>query len=121
MAQQLNKANGTQLAVVGTEHTLLTETGSGIFTLMVDLVNMVAGDAVTLRAYTKVLTGGTAHLIYGQTFGNAQGDGVTVGSKAGGMVIVKSPPIESPFQLVWTLTQELGTGRNFPWREDQIG
>lgn len=121
MSFTLNKATNTQTAVIGTEHTLLTETTSGVFVLFVDLAVLAAGDIVELRAYTKVHTGdANPLLLFEQSYANIQGDGAAPGSSAKGPVHVKSPPIESPFSLVWTLKQVAGTGRSFEWREDQL-
>lgn len=121
MALNLAKSVGTQTAVIGTEHTLLTEGAAGIYTLTVQLKNMVAGDTVELRAYEKVLTGDANEtLVFEQSYANKQGDGAAPGSSAAGPVIVKSVPVESPFSLKWTLKQTAGTGRAFDWREDQI-
>lgn len=120
MALILDKSRGTQTATINTEHTLLTEAASGIYVLFLDLVNLAAADIVELRAYSKVLTAGTSHLVFEQSYANKKGDGLSAGSSGKGPVIVKSPPIESPFQLVWTLKQVAGTGRAFDWREDQL-
>ena len=121
MALALDKSHGTQTATIGTEHTLLTESAAGIYTLTVQLKNMVNGDVLELRAYAKVLTGDANPLcVYEQSYAHAQGDGAAAGSSAKGAVVVKSPPVESPFSLIWTLKQTAGTGRSFDWREDQI-
>lgn len=122
MALTLDKSHGTQAATVGTEHTLLTEATVGIFALFVNLKNMVDGDIVELRAYTKVLTGDANPLcIFEQSYKDQQGDAASAGSSAKGPVHVKSPPVENPFSLIWTLKQVAGTSRNFDWREDQLG
>lgn len=121
MAQQLNKANGTQTATIGTEHTLNTQTDSGVYIVGVNLKNMVAGDALQLRAYTKILTGDAqSWLAYEAEFANAEGDGAAVGSSAEGEVLAFSVPIASPFSLTFTLKQTAGTGRSFDWRVDQL-
>lgn len=121
MAFTLNKSNGTQAAVINTEHTLLTEATSGVFVLFVNLKNMVNGDVLELRAYAKTLTGDANELlVFEQSYANLQGDGAAAGSSANGPVHVKSPPLESPFSLKWTLKQVAGTGRSFDWREDQL-
>lgn len=121
MALNLNKDNGAQTASIGTEHTLVTEGDSGIYVLFVNLENMVNGDVLELRAYTKVLTGdANSFLAFEQFYSNDQGDNAAPGSSAKGAVVVKSPPIESPFELVWTLKQTAGTGRVFDWRQDQL-
>jgi hypothetical protein len=122
MALVLDKSHGTQTATAGgTEDTLLTESTSGIFVLFTNIENLADGESVELRAYTKVLTGDTAHLVYEQSYSHKPGDAAAVGGPGKGPVIVKSPPIESPFQLIWSLRQINGTARSFKWREDQIG
>jgi len=121
MAFTLAKSTGTQSATIGTEHTLLTESAGGIFVLFVQLKNMAAADVLELRAYAKVLTGDANELlVFEQSYANIQGDGAAAGSSAKGPVAVKSPPLESPFSLKWTLKQTAGTGRSFDWREDQL-
>ncbi len=104
------KASGTQTAVITTEHTLDTEADVGIYVFMVNLVNLANGDVVILRAKTKVLTGDTAASIYTAVYSHSQG----------GTPIVASPPITSMHQLIITLEQSAGTGRNFPWSLLQI-
>lgn len=123
MSQNLNIANGTKTATAGgTEDTLDTESSAGVFTLTVNLKNMVNGDIVVLRAYQKVLTGdGQQWLCYSATFPNKAGDAAAVGSNAQGDVVTVSPPIVSgAASLVFTLTQTAGSARDFPWRVDQL-
>jgi hypothetical protein len=121
MAQTFDKAHGTQSATVGTEHTLDTESAAGIFTVTVDLTNMVSGDTVIIRAYEKALTGGTDKLLYtSPMYQGVQGDAAAPGSKAVGEVLVQSDPVVSAFECVFTLHQVAGTSRNFDWRVDQL-
>lgn len=98
------EGSGTQTAVISTEHTLITETEAKTLVLIVDTVNMVAGDELELRVKMKVLTGGTAALAYYAVFANAQADPIKL-----------SIPITAPFGCVATLKQTAGTGRNFDW------
>ncbi len=100
-------ANGTQTAVVGTEHTLSTLTGPKTFTLTVDTVNMVfaaTNDEVELKIKTKALTGGTERLAYYAYFVGAQD-----------MPIKISIPCPVPYTATVTLKQVAGTARNFDW------
>lgn len=121
MALTLDKANGTETATAGgTEDTIVTDTDSGIYVLVVDLQNLVNGESVEFRAYVKVLTGDNEELVYEQSYSHKQGDGAGPGSIGKGPVIVKSPPIESPFSVTFTLRQINGTGRAFKWRLDQL-
>jgi len=97
-------ASGSQLAVIGTEHTLDTRTSAGTYQLQVDLSNLLDGDAVELRVKSKARSAeGTAKLAYLATFSHAQGS-----------PIVFSIPVMSTY-VVFTLKQTGGTGRTFVW------
>lgn len=121
MSQTFDKAHGTQTTVVGTEHTLNTESIAGIFTVTVDLTNMVSGDTVIIRAYQKALTGGTDKLLYtSPMYSGLQGDAAAPGSKAVGEVLVQSDPIVSAFECVFTIHQIAGSARTYDWRVDQL-
>lgn len=97
-------ANGTQTAVVTTEHTLATEATAGVYVLMVDLSNLVNGDVVELRLKTRVLTGDTSLQLWTAVYANVQAD-----------VLCVSLPVASPFEIIATLKQTAGTARNFKW------
>lgn len=104
-------ASGTQSATVTTEHFLSSPNVAGVFTLHVDLVNMVAGDAVTLRIYQMTLTGGTQRVAYIETFQGAQ--------PADALIAVSVPignELTDTNSLRMSLQQTLGTSRNFPWK-----
>lgn len=104
-------ANGTQSATVTTEHFLTSPNEAGIYTFHVDLVNMVAGDAVELRIYQMVLTAGTQRVAYLEAFQGAQPTDA---------LIAISVPISNELTdtnaLRFSLKQTLGTSRNFPWK-----
>lgn len=104
-------ASGTQAATVTTEHFLSSPNAAGVYTLHVDLVNMVAGDYVELRIYQMVLTGGTQRVAYLETYQGAQ---------PAGALIAISVPISNELTdtnaLRFSLLQTLGTSRNFPWK-----
>jgi hypothetical protein len=117
------KASGTQLAVINTEHTLNAGSfdDNGVYVLSVNTRNMVNGDVLELRAYTKVLTGdANPSLVYESAYAHAQGDGAAPGSSAGGEIDKISIPIPSPYSVTFTLKQTAGTGRNFDWRVDTL-
>ena len=107
------EANGTQTAIIGTEHTLHENAGAKVFVLKVNTKNMVNGDEVELRIYDKVLTGSPQDLAYFASYAHIQAEkvkpsipipaeGFTVGFKA-------------------TLKQTVGTGRAFEWSVVSIG
>jgi hypothetical protein len=105
------QGSGTQTATVTTEHTLLDVAIAGTFTLHVDTVNMVAGDALELRIYQMVLTAGTRRVAYYAFYADAQ---------LADDLIKISVPISNELTdagaLRFTLRQSLGTSRNFPWK-----
>lgn len=104
-------ASGTQSATVTTEHFLSSPNEAGVFTLHVDLVNMVAGDYVELRVYQMVLTGGTQRVAYLYTFQGAQ--------PTDGLIAISVPisnELTDTNSLRFSLKQTLGTSRNFPWK-----
>lgn len=99
-----SKNDGSQTAVISTEHTLDTITDAGSFVLMVDMNAMVLGDKLTLRAKVKVRSVGTTRLAYTANYSQNQGEPVAI-----------SIPIASVNEVVFTLEQTAGTGRVFPW------
>lgn len=96
--------SGTQTATIDTEHTLDTETTAGVYVLVVDASNMVNGDVVTFRLKTKYATGGTSRLAFEATYAHAQA-----------MPNIYSPPVPVDTEIVATLEQTDGTGRDFYW------
>lgn len=106
-------ASGTQTATITTEHFLSSPNVAGVFTLHVDLINMVAGDYLEIRVYQMVLTGGTQQVAYLDAF---QGGDIAVREDK----IVISVPISNELtdtnSLRFSIKQTLGTGRNFPWK-----
>jgi len=96
--------SGTQTATIDTEHVLATETEAGVYILVVDTANMINGDVVILKIKTKYASGGTSRLAFSATFANAQAE-----------LNKYSPPIPIDAEIICTLEQTDGTGRNFPW------
>ena len=96
--------SGSQTATLDTEHTLDTETGAGVYVLVVDMNNLVDGDVVILRIKTKNKTGSTSRLAYQSTFANAQTE-----------INKYSPAIPVDTEIICTLEQTDGTGRDFDW------
>lgn len=94
----------TQTAVIDTEHTLDTETTAGTYVLVVDCVNLALGDIVEFRIKTKAASGAASGLAYSQTYAHAQSE-----------VIKYSPPVPTDTEIICTLKQTAGTGRDFTW------
>lgn len=105
----IDKDQGTQLAVIDTEHTLLDSTDSGIYELVVDTSNMVNGDITVLREYKAVNTGEVPTLHNTYSLGHLQEEQVTT-----------SFPISVVHRFKYTLEQTDGTGRNFDWAVVQL-
>lgn len=97
-------ANGSQTAVISTEHTLATDITGQTYVLVVDCANLAMGDTVELRVYTKCRSGGTERLAYLRSYTNTQGE-----------LIKYSVPIPADISCKATLTQTAGTGRVFEW------
>lgn len=105
-------ASNSQTAVIGTEHTLYTETGTtpAFYVFEVDLAAMVEAatpDLVELRIYKILLTGGTERLTRLTYYVGAPDE-----------KIVRSEPIPADVANAprFTLKQTQGTARAFPWK-----
>lgn len=104
-----SKANGSQTAIISTEHTLDTITDAGSYVLGVDVSNMALGDKLTLRIKTKIRSVGTTRTTYVANYVNVQS-----------ILNVLSIPIASPHEFVATLEQTAGTGRVFNWEITEL-
>lgn len=105
MSNPVVETSGTLNATgSSTEDTLATINSPRYLTLIVDTTAMQAGDTITLRAKRKVLSGGAVVEVYKETF--------SWPIESPGLVSV---PMSSPHQAVYTLAQESGTPRAFPW------
>lgn len=97
---------GTQTAVVGTEHTLASPAANGkTRVLLVDVAALVATETIELRFHGAVLSAGTSRLIKLQTFIGVESEPHT-----------QSPPFIMPEGGTVTLKQTTGSARSFPWR-----
>ena len=97
-------ADGSQTAIISTEHTLNTTTAAGSYVLGVDLSNLSNGDKLTLRIKTKVRSVGTTRTTYIANYAHSQST-----------LNALSIPIASPHEFVATLEQTAGTGRSYNW------
>lgn len=96
--------DGSQTAVVNTEHTLATETEARTYVLVLDMSNMALGDAIEIRAKMKTRSGSTARQVYMESLSGVQSNPVFI-----------SLPIPSAHSVAFTLKQTGGTGRAFEW------
>lgn len=97
-------SDGSQTAVIGTEHTLGTITTAGTYVLNVDTANMNYGDQLIIRVNTRVRSVGTTRQAYSALYAHVQADPVKI-----------SIPVASPNEIEFTIEQTTGTGRAYPW------
>ena len=71
-----SNSNGSQTAVISTEHTLGTITTSGSFVIGIDANAMALGDELIVRAKLKVRSVGTTRLAYEATYSHVQNEPV---------------------------------------------
>ena len=102
MATSVN--DGSQTAVISTEHTLDTISASGSFVIGVDTNAMALGDELILRVKSKIRSAGTTRTAYQANYIHNQ----TIPAKF-------SIPVVSTNEIVFTLEQVAGTGRAFLW------
>lgn len=97
-------AGGSQAATLDTEHTLTTQTTAGVYSLLVDLSVLAAGDAVTIRIYDKVRTAESAKIVHLVELAHAQNEPVFL-----------SPPFPIADHIACSIEQTDGTARTFIW------
>ena len=96
--------SGTKTATgSGTEDDLSTKTAAGVYVLGIDTATLINDVSLTLRIYTKVLSGGTERLVYEAVYKHAQGEPTKY-----------SPPVPVAFSIRCTIAQS-NTGTAFPW------
>lgn len=97
--------SGSQvISALDTEYTLDTETGAGVYVLVVDCNVLANGDTVILRMYTKAKTGSTSRIAYEASFSDVQGNPNKY-----------SPAIPIDTELVCKIEQIDGSTRTFDW------
>ena len=101
-------AGGTESVTVDATSTLVTITAEGVYQLVVDLDELVNGDALEIRAKLEVRATGTAKVVFFATYMHDQG--------ADGNIVI-SPPIPkvASTDLIFELLQTDGTERDFIW------
>lgn len=104
--------NGTQTAVIGTEHTLADTSAAATYQLTVLLTNMQALDVLELRIYKMTLTGGVAGA---NCFIETRFDGAQPNDDIIAMSIPVSTALTDSGAIRATLKQTAGTGRPYKW------
>jgi hypothetical protein len=104
-----SKASGSQTATLNTEHTLATITDAGIYVLNVDVAALVNGETLQLRIKVKTRSGDSSRLAYHAVYKHVVGE-----------PSVFSVPVPVIAEGVFTLEQNGGTGRAFPWNILQL-
>ena len=104
-----SKSSGSQTATLTTDHTLATITDAGTYVLTVDTANLADGETLTLRIKSKTRSADTSRLVYEANFEHAQSENFKA-----------SPAIPVIAEGVFTLEQNGGTGRAFPWNILQL-
>ena len=98
------ETDGSQTATLDTEHTLAAVVGAKTRVLVVDLVNMAAGDVVVLRIKTAARAAGTERIVEQAVFRDVPAKPISM-----------SVPVPMANGGTITLEQTDGTGRVFPW------
>lgn len=96
-------AAGTQVAVVGTEHTLYTSE-PGVFELHVDTTAMNNGDVLEIAIKSKYASTGTYVQTHYAVFAHVQSDPGKV-----------SVPVIVPYAATFHIKQTAGSARSFDW------
>lgn len=102
-------ASGSQVAVIGTEHTLSNPTTNKYFTSYIDLTNMTVTDTVEIRVYVIAKTSGSYIQYYMSSYSGIQ---------ASPLVYIPSLPSDLGYKL--TLKQTAGTGRTYDFKVYEI-
>lgn len=99
-------AEGSQVAVVGTIHYLLSDnTTNKSFVFEFDTSPMLLGDIIVLEVITKIRTGSPPNRAYGVMYSHKQGDPNKY-----------SVPVPSDISYTATMLQSGGTGRTYDWK-----
>ena len=110
MTWTVDTSGTTTLTAGGTEDVLVSgSTTNATYVFKADLHNLANGEIVTIRIYTKVLTGDTLRPCW---------QGTSVGGAGTNNLVIPdviSPPIASDFSVKVTAQQQNGTGRSVTW------
>lgn len=104
-----SKSSGSQTAVLTTQHTLATITDAGVYVLNVDTSLLQNGEDLELIISTKTRSGDASTEAYSALYKHVQGQPQKFS--------IPVPVIE---EAIFTLEQNGGTGRAFPWNILQL-
>lgn len=85
------------------------DTTDGVFQFFMDVSNLANGDTIELQVLEKVLSGGTARVVFEVTMANVQDEPVWV-----------SPALVLMHGWTMQLKQTTGTARDFYWSQRKI-
>lgn len=88
----------------GTEQTLATDTANHTYVLALDTANMVNGDRIEVKLWTKVRSGGTSRVAYSAVYAHAQANPNK-----------ESVPVPANIEIKATIKRVAGTDRAYPW------
>lgn len=106
-----SQSTNTQACTLDTEHALATISTAGVFVLDLDVNALAAADVLLVRAKKKVRTGGTTRLLDQWTIGGATPPVEKV---------FTTYPINSLWELVFTIEWTDGTAGSIPWEVTQV-
>jgi len=102
--------NGSQTAVIDTEHTLKSLTADGLYVLYVDLSNMVDGDRTVIKTKVKIKSAGSEVILFEDlVIGTDIEDGTVP-------PLYETPATAMTETMSYTLEQTDGTGRAYDWQ-----
>lgn len=85
------------------------DTTDGVFQFLIDCANLARGDTIEIQLLEKVLTSGTARIIFEATLSNAQDEPVWV-----------SPAVTLLHGWTLQMRQTAGTARTYDWSQRKI-
>lgn len=85
------------------------DTTDGVFQFFIDCVNLARGDTIEIQVLEKVLSSGTARLVYEATISNVQDEPVWA-----------SPSLVLMHGWTLQLKQTAGSARSFDWSQRKV-
>lgn len=85
------------------------DTTDGVFQFFIDCSNLANGDTIEIQVLEKVLSSGTARLVYEATLSNVQDEPIWV-----------SPALVLMHGWTLQLKQTLGTARAYDWSQRKV-